>query len=94
MIVRLRRHRALGQPLVLVSIILVVLVSTNFLLRIQRYKSLQLTDATESNKPLAPASDGANTHIYEATHSNAESENRQEVPTQEEFEKEREELLK
>ncbi|CCC12461.1 unnamed protein product [Sordaria macrospora k-hell] len=93
MIVRLRRHRALGQPLVLVSIILVILVTASFLLRSQRYKSIQLTDATDFTKP-PTATDGATTtQVHEVMHSDAEADNHQEVPTQEEFEEESRELL-
>ncbi|KAK3403006.1 hypothetical protein B0T20DRAFT_399769 [Sordaria brevicollis] len=93
MIVRLRRHRALGQPLVLISIILIITVSASLLFRIYRYKSLQLTDATGYTKqpPLAP--DAAKPQIQEVIHSDAKSGNHHEVPTQEEFEKESEELL-
>lgn len=92
MIVRLRRQRALGQPIVLVSIILVILVTASFLLRSQRYKSIQLSEATDFTKP--PPSGGATTtQVHEVIHSDTEVDSHQEVPTQEEFEEESKELL-
>ncbi|KAK3351513.1 hypothetical protein B0H65DRAFT_506908 [Neurospora tetraspora] len=90
--IRLRRQRALGQPIVLVSIILVILVTASFLLRSQRYKSIQLSEATDFTKP--PPSGGATTtQVHEVIHSDTEVDSHQEVPTQEEFEEESRELL-
>ena len=94
MIVRLRRHRALGQPLVLVSIILVILVTASFLLRSQRYKSIQLSDATDFTKPPKTSDGATTTQVHEVIHSDVEVGSQQEIPTQAEFEEESRKLLK
>ncbi|EGZ75405.1 hypothetical protein NEUTE2DRAFT_155867 [Neurospora tetrasperma FGSC 2509] len=91
MIIRIQRHRALGQPLVFVSITLVILATASFLLRSQQYKSIQLSEATDFTKP--PPLGGATTTQVHVIHSDTEVDSHQEVPTQEEFEEESRKLL-
>lgn len=91
MIIRIRRHRALGQPLVFVSITLVILAAASFLLRSQQYKSIQLSEATDFTKP--PPLDGTTTTQVHVIHSDTEVDSHQEIPTQEEFEEESRKLL-
>ena len=91
MIVRLRRHRALGRPLALVSIILVIFVTASFILRSRRYESEHLSDATDLTKPPTTL-DSASTQVHEVIHSDTEVNKNQEAALKEEFIKESKEL--